>query len=119
MTRLLIFFLTVLLALSCSENEVNNCGSDSVEDIKWLKNEIEDNGYDQPNGTYDILIYKTNYLLMPVFILTICCPSCNTIPPQVKNCNGKTIGQLGVDVDYTILDNAKIIWRTHNGVCGN
>jgi hypothetical protein len=110
-----LFFL--ILSFGCSDNELSQCQSDSIDDIDWLKTEIESHGYNAPNTFYEVIVYKTSYQLGPVFIITICCPACSVTPPEIKNCEGKTIGQLGVDVDYSILNGAKVIWRTHNGVC--
>jgi hypothetical protein len=117
MNKWIIPILLLILSFGCSDREWHKCQSDSIEDISWLKAEIEDKGYNNPNTFYEVIVYKTSYELGPVFILTICCPACSVTPPEVKNCDGNVVGHLGVDVDSSILDDAKIIWRTHNGVC--
>ena len=116
MNKQIISVALILFSFGCTDNELHQCKSDSIEDIGWLKTEIETN-YSGSSDFYDVIVYKANYQLGPVFIILICCPSCGTTPPVVKNCSGKTIGQLGVDVDDSILDNAKVMWRTNNGVC--
>ena len=117
MVRVITTIMLLSLTLGCSDPQLQQCSSNSIEDIDWLRKEITDNGYDKPSSIYDVYVYKTSYSLGPVFITTICCPACSVLAPEVKNCMGKKIGTLGVDIDNSILNNAKIIWRTHNGVC--
>ncbi len=105
--------------LDPEETELNKaCGvQNPTEDLKWLKDEIEQYISNGTASSMEIIIYTTTYHGSPVIIITICCPFCMLTPPVVRNCKGEGLGRLGVDIDYSILDNARIIWQTHNGIC--
>jgi hypothetical protein len=104
---------SALIIFGCDDNET--CTVNSIDDLGWLKQEIQNNGYYQ-NSYSDMIVYKVTYKGNTAIISLLCCPVCNTLPPEIKTCSGKVIGHIGVD-DYGILDNAKVIWRTNNGVC--
>lgn len=103
----------------CADDESQNCGvSDPVTELQWLKQEIDDaTASHMPSITYDLFIYQGNYRGRTVFINQICCPTCNTSAPTVRSCTGELVGSIGVDIDYSIIEKATVLWRTHNGVC--
>jgi hypothetical protein len=120
MTRIFFLAITVLLT-DCSMNDISSNAACNVanpaRDLPWLKAEIEAGNYAEPNDFLDYLIYKAVYNGATVLYTEICCPTCNTIPPYLKNCAGETIGQLGVSVEKSALLHATVIWRSNNGVC--
>jgi hypothetical protein len=119
MKRSLLFLSLLFFALSCSdEDKKSSCDvANPVEDLEWLRNELEDGNYGTPTTHADYFVYQALYLGQPVFYISTCCPTCNMLPPSVKNCNGDILGSLGLDIDSDHLQDQVIIWRTHNGVC--
>jgi hypothetical protein len=120
MTRFLFLAIAILLS-SCAKNDISSTAAcdvaDPAKDLSWLKAEIEDGNYAEPNDFLDYVIYKAVYNGATVFYTEICCPSCGTIPPYIKNCKGETIGQLHVSVEMSALLHTTVIWRSNNGVC--
>lgn len=118
--------LLVIICFGCGSNdknliperEVQECGvSNPAENLQWLKDEIEKNGYKNPSSYWDIYIYASEYKGQTVFFTSMCCPTCGMLPPEVKDCQGKSLGRLGTDLFSSDLQNQRIIWQKKNGVC--
>lgn len=120
MKRILFLFLIVLV-VACSDNEKNSssyCNVENpVEDLEWLRTEIEESNFINPSTMLDAFVYHAIYAGQSVFYISICCPSCNVAAPSVHSCDGEVLGTLGVDITAASLQNQSVIWRTHNGVC--
>jgi hypothetical protein len=112
-----LLFALSLVIFSCTDDDTKNvdCTDNPAENLSWLKAEIDI--YDHVSTFYDILVHKTTYQGNDVIVLVLCCPSCDTMPPEVKKCNGQVVGRLGVEIDASILQGGTIVWRTNNGIC--
>lgn len=119
MKSLLLYVSILMLLGTCSDDDTQSCGvSDPSTELQWLKQEIE---YASASNTmassYDIIIYQGKHNGRTVFVNYTCCPVCNTSPPAVRSCAGDLIGFIGEDIDYGVMEQATVIWRTNNGVC--
>jgi hypothetical protein len=108
----------ILLASACDDQDQKKifCEVNSIEDLNWLQEEIENGNYES-SEIMDVSVYQTTYNGRTVIVTVICCPVCGLRAPDVKDCNGTILGQLGVNIDSGIINKGKIIWRTHNDVC--
>ena len=110
-------FALVLWTSGCDDqDQITFCQVASVGDLTWLQEEIENGQYESSN-IMDVTVYQATYNGKTVIIKVICCPVCGLTPADVKDCNGTTLGQLGVDIDADIINNGRVIWKTRNGVC--
>jgi hypothetical protein len=101
----------------CEESPDGNfCKVDSINDLEWLKEEMESSGYFQTTNE-EVMVYRANYLNREVVYINICCPNCLVVPPEVRTCSGASLGLLDIDINSNLLTNKKIIWRTSNGIC--
>jgi hypothetical protein len=115
-----LLLLLLLLLFACADDNKNNvsCNVENpVEDLEWLRNELDTDFYKNPSTVSDSFVYQALYFDQPVFYFLTCCPVCNMAPPSVRACSGEVIGSLSVDIDSDNLKNQQVIWRTHNGVC--
>ena len=111
-----LFFVLALCVFSCDDSqEVTFCNVDSINDLEWLREEMESNGYFEPLTGKDVLVYNATYLNKEVVYIVLCCPDCLVLPPEVRACNGVSLGSLDSDIDRNLLANKKVIWRTNNG----
>jgi hypothetical protein len=113
-----LFFILVLAIASCESDENGLSPCAEIERLDVL-NRPKDGltTIQSGRGFYDLLLYQAHYKGNTVFIERVCCPSCNTLPPEVRDITGRKIGYLGVDIPYEILESGVVICRTHNGVC--
>jgi hypothetical protein len=112
----------MIVCVSCREGFDQNeaqaryCGvNDPVSEIDWLRTEAEE--LQRTTVNMDAFIFTANYRNERVFYTNICCPSCSILPPEVRNCEGASLGRLGDDVDPAELVGTAMLWRTLNGVC--
>lgn len=96
---------------------IGACGSkDPVGEIPWLKTEVE--AAKNNNTTIaDYSVTQATYKGVTVFWVGICCPTCDTLPPTVRYCDGTTAGQLLITIQDSEISNSKVIWGTNKGVC--
>ena len=97
------------------------CSVDNpVADLAWLKETIAHNEQmDKNENTQYEYIAQADYEGETVFIQGNCCPLCNSVS-AVVDCAGELLGFLGGgegDIDFSILENAIIIWKPEGGVC--
>jgi hypothetical protein len=112
-----LFFIFVLAITSCESDEDGLSPCAKIEMLDVLNRPKKGLNIPTSGGSYDILFYQARYQGSSVFIELICCPSCNTLPPEVRDSTGRIIGRLGVNIPYEILESGVVICRTHNGVC--
>ena len=117
-SKFLLILVSIISACAAEENGFAPCAAIEQQNLTNLQQEAFTNISFYGDDTGDILVYQTTYRGDVVFIEVICCPSCNTLPPSVRDRKGIRIGYLGVDIDYDILTNAIVVCRTHNGACG-
>jgi hypothetical protein len=99
-----------------SERLSAKCGGNNpIENLPWLKAEIE--AYRTSSALFDVLVYTAKYHGITVFFSSICCPACNVSPPTVRNCQGESLGKIGVDLVQSHVRNQRVIWRTENQFC--
>jgi hypothetical protein len=120
--RIILVFYLVLGSISCREgidsqdSQTRYCGvADPVNELEWLRNEVED--FDKGSAHMDAYVYTAIYRNERVFYIDICCPACGVAPPEVKTCEGTSLGRIGSDVNSDDLIGKQIIWKTLNGVC--
>jgi hypothetical protein len=117
----LLFLLIVFFSCENGQNcchPGNMCDVENpAEEIDWLREELENGGHKNPSTHSDTFVYKAIYNNQVVFYISICCPTCDVAPPEVKTCSGESLGFLGSDVDQRDLKNSVVVWRTENGVC--
>ena len=114
-----VFLVLIFFMFSCSDDKNESvCNVENpLEDLEWLRDEIEADRFSHPSTFSDSFVYQAKYIGQPVFYISTCCPSCNVAPPSVRACNGDVLGSLGVDIDPDDLVNQKLLLRTNNGVC--
>lgn len=111
-----LFFVFAICVFGCDySQEVTFCNVDSINDLKWLREEMESKGYFEPSTGRDILVYNATYLNTEVVYIALCCPDCLVLPPEVRTCNGVSLGSLDAEIDSDLLANKRVIWRTNNG----
>ena len=116
----LIVIIFSLLVLSCKEEDVVVCyETNPLEELEWLKTEIENlNQADSATAKY-FYVSQAEYKDSTIFIIANCCPFCYTIM-YAYNCSGEIVGTLGYgedDIDFSILENANVIWRHDDFGC--
>lgn len=122
MKSLIYLSLCLLLFVSCSNDDANKkteliCSvKNPIEDLDWLKSEIE--SLKNKGGKYESII-QNMYKNQIIFIFNNCNPAINSVIP-VKDCNGKNIGVIGENqenIPFDILQNGKIIWKPEGFKC--
>ena len=136
--KLTTFSFLVLFGFSCTNNDnegtdtaellkkaelLTACDVDNpVEDLDWLKAEIEDR--EQNKGEFyfeeyqyiSMGIYKNEVL----FFYGNCCPVCNSVI-NVYNCKGELVGTVGYDetkfIPFDALFESEFIWKADNFAC--
>lgn len=112
--------LLVFVVLSCQQDDKFDFACDvenPVENLEWLRNELENGGYKTATTYSDTFVYKATFNGVTVFYISICCPACGVVAPEIRTCNGETLGRLGVEIDSDDLENPTVVWKTNNGVC--
>lgn len=125
-----LLFSIILISLACDESDScseNTCSvTDPIEELEWLKAEI--NNF---NTTYPfIYVSMAIYYGKTVFMVKNCDPSALTLPPIIKNCHGEALGYLsetagsfnykGVtihNVNPNKIQCTKIIWTPDDFAC--
>ncbi len=100
-----------------SQEEITCEFENPVEDLPWLKTEIE---FRQQNPTEDsqyCYISQSELNGNPVFIYADCNPFINKISP-VLNCFGEFLGFIGEGVNASQLSEARLIWSPEDFSCG-
>ena len=102
----------------CGEPEsIGACGTKNpVEDIAWLKAEV-DAVKNNTSIIADYSVMQAVYKGATVFWISICCPTCDTVPPTARYCDGSIAGQFLISIQESEISNSKVIWATKNGVC--
>ena len=121
-TILSIILAVALGIMGCDDTGTNPpnesfCNVNSVEDLRWLREEIESKDYSKPSTVWDVMVYHAYYQNKEVIYISICCPLCSVMPPEIKTCDGVVLGRLYTDIDRNKLVDEKVIWRTHNQIC--
>ena len=121
--KLIKLFIVLLIVISCdsNKNEIESksaCNVENpVEDLTWLKAEIDNRVQNPTDFTKYESILQGEYNGENVFIFTNCCPHCNTIIP-IYNCEGEQIGYMGDgNFDSDSVKKTIIIWKPSNSVC--
>jgi hypothetical protein len=118
----LLFVIILLSGISCRDAalegpEENLCGvSDPLTELDWLREEIKQ-VRNQTQTIMDIFVYSARYQGSTVFFTDICCPICNFSPPEVRNCQGDSLGRLGDGIPADKVVSRSLIWESQNGVC--
>ena len=114
---LAIFFIQV----SCGDDDGldSACGTDNpIENLEWLAAEIENIESNEVLAQY-FFITTAKYRGQTVFIFDNCCPFCGTVI-TVLDCEGELIGIVGPgedDIDFSLLENDRILWKSENAAC--
>ena len=124
MKKTAFILLLSLLTFSCNDEDSNTtsaCGVDNpVQDLTWLKNEIEKRESDQIEETIDWqyhYIMQTTLDKQDIFIYGNCDPLLNSVD-VVYNCSGENIGFIGDEEFPTDLrSKANIIWKGQGNQC--
>lgn len=112
-----IFLVFLIGVFGCNDSQdFALCNVNSVDELDWLKEELESKGYFQPSFV-DVSVYRAKYLGLEVVYISICCPDCLVVPPEIRSCSGESLGLLDVDINSNLLTNKKVIWRSDNGFC--
>jgi hypothetical protein len=118
MSRFILFLILVLTA-SCGDpsEEKDNAGacgaSDPINELTWLKEEIESRKQN-PNGIDKYFyIEQGEYQKQTVFLYNNCCPMCNTTIP-VYACDGTKLFDSALGID---IKNIKIVWKPADFPC--
>ena len=114
----LLLLLLVFTALACQEDDKiqRSCNVENpVEELEWLREELD--SYQTETTYSDTFVYKATYNGRTVFYISICCPACDVMAPEIRTCDGESLGRLGVEIDSEHLENPTVVWRTNNGVC--
>lgn len=119
MKRCFLFFSILVLSFACKDddNTTTTCGTnDPVNDLGWLKAEIELRESNKESGAYQYFyIQQATYLGQTVFIYNGCCPMCGFYVP-VLNCSGQEIFQLDAENSKS-LRNVRLLWAPEEFQC--
>ena len=120
MKRCFLFLSILMLSFACKDDDdkyATTCGTnDPINDLAWLKAEIENREATKASGTYPYFyIQQASYLGQTVFIYNGCCPMCSYYVP-VLNCSGQEIFQLNADNSKS-LRNVKLLWAPEGFQC--
>lgn len=111
--RLIIFcsgFLAVMACTECDRENQRECEvSEPSAGLAWLEQEragIESMDADLRSYFY---IASGRYKNQKVFVLSDCCPHCNTIS-EVKDCSGNLLGLLQADIPSDEISEFNVIY---------
>lgn len=114
----IVSFLVLLCFSTCVYNDVSLfCEVTSIDDLDWLKEELEADNFFEGSTIADGFVYHAYYQDSEVVYVDLCCPACNVVAPEIRTCEGETLGRLGTDINIDLLKHRKVIWRSRNGVC--
>ncbi|MDY7396478.1 hypothetical protein UMM65_14600 [Aureibaculum sp. 2210JD6-5] len=122
MKRIALILLSCILFFSCNSSEEFNsksaCGvKNPVEDLAWLKNEIDEREQNDSVDWRYHYILQTSFKKQDIFIYGDCCPNCNSVY-VVYNCSGENIGYIGDDkYSSDLLSKGTVIWKSSNNEC--
>jgi hypothetical protein len=113
--RGIIVLFAFLVLMSCNKQEHNNlCNvSNPIEDIAWLKAEIEKIQQNTDNDKYSYWMTATLHG-NTVFFYGNCDPASNYISVLI-NCKGEMIGKLNDYADE--LTDVKLFWKPKDSAC--
>ncbi|HUV00678.1 MAG TPA: hypothetical protein VMW32_06940 [Bacteroidales bacterium] len=118
-----IFLVCLLLAFlfSCEKDKFENtCGVDNpLEDLAWLKEQIESIEQTNPERLKYYYIKMAEYEGQTVFLPWNCDPAANSIF-IVLDCSGERIGIIGSGEDmisWDQLTGQQVIWKPENSAC--
>jgi hypothetical protein len=121
MTKYLLPFTCVLAILFCCENKEastsTGCGTTNpAQDLAWLKAEIDLMENSNTEVSQYFYIRQGTYKGSTVFATINCCPVCNTLPPEVKNCDGVTLFNFS-DARAKDVVFSDVVWKGKNFSC--
>ena len=110
---LLLVLLSSALLFGCADKEnLTSCGVENpVEDLAWLKQEIENASV--PSSSEYSFLMQASYQGQTVFFFGFCNPLWN-YAAIYKDCQGNRISGKPTFAD---LSNQKVIWKPENSVC--
>jgi hypothetical protein len=88
---------------------------DPVEDLPWLKSEIA--AQQKDSAFVDLNVMRGTYKSRTVIWISVCCPTCDLLPPTARYCDGSIAGQFITEIKNADLTETVELWRTHHGVC--
>jgi len=111
------------IILSCDSDDSanqfkNSCSVDNpVEDLAWLKSEIERRNQNINDASKYCYIAQSLSKDQSIFIYGDCDPRVDKVAP-VYNCSGENIGFVGdVNFSFEAITIGKIIWKTDDFIC--
>ena len=113
--------ITLFLILSCADDDSNfplitPCeGTNTIEDLDWLKSLIEEKESDESDLSKYFYIEIAEFNSETVFIDNNCCPVCNTVIP-VYNCEGEFLDFLNSEITMG-LKNRRVIFKKDDFAC--
>jgi hypothetical protein len=119
-----VFTVVLVTLISCQEELTTEepglfrtyCGTgDTVNDLAWLRQRTDEFVQAGHSGM-DLVVNTVTYNGQQSFEIYICCPACNTLPPEVFNCSGESLGFIGMGIEADELSDRALLWRTEN-VC--
>ena len=124
MRALILFISIIFIAIGCHEIAFENegpaksfCGvTNPINNLDWLREEVEAIS-SQSYAAMDVFVISAVYQGQVVFFIDICCPVCNVAPPEIRNCQGQSLGRLGDSIAAMDVVSRSILWRTDNNVC--
>jgi hypothetical protein len=123
MVKKIILGILLLGVFSCEYKDLsegtssNTCNvADPATELAWLSAEIE--GLDQDTNSLRKYFYAWEgaYNNESVFVISDCCPMCNTVPSAVRNCNGDELFRMN-DTKALRIIGKKIIWKPADYAC--
>ncbi|SDA75951.1 hypothetical protein SAMN03080617_02123 [Algoriphagus alkaliphilus] len=113
MKKYLFFFICSAFLLSCNENEGPTvCGVENpVEDLAWLKQEIETAGV--PSSSEYSYLMQATYQGKTVFFFGFCNPLWHWAL-IIRDCEGNRIAG---EISIFDLSDQKVIWKPADSVC--
>ncbi|MEK6151749.1 hypothetical protein WIW50_00725 [Flavobacteriaceae bacterium 3-367] len=120
------FLAFLLVCLSCiiccsddddSKDERSACGvANILEDLDWLRDEIADREQSTSPDIQYCYITKATWNGQTVFLYEDCNPLINKVVP-VLDCEGTSLGAVGVAVDRNELSDFCTVWSPDNFAC--
>lgn len=93
--------------------------TDPLEELEWLKMEIDNLEQSDSETAKFFFVSQAEHEGSTIFIIANCCPFCFTVT-YAYNCAGEIVGNLGYeddDIDFSILDDATVIWSHDDFGC--
>ena len=115
---LLFSFILLLTIFSCEKDYLgdNTCkAKNPLEDISWIKKEINFINQLPPDESRYIAIVMAKYNGETIFYSTYCDPQYEPVYP-IKNCSGTIIGYYGEILPEDLKEQV-VIWKPSNCIC--